>query len=362
MAVNKLFLSKNKRIHRDDAALNAFIYNESPEKGDSTRWFAKNIRIACDQTEDPVCFLVMDQGGEILKEVSPVLTNRRYYAESISPANGVPVLNPFHGSTEDVRDFIQMILSLFSCDDESDKMAMDYLLNAYAACMTDMFAGRPDMVCFDSLEKLAGTADAVKKDGTTKELMMDVLFDSINDQESMPCKYYQMFTKAAGEQKETLGKKALKFLQSLPDSVKKMMAGGEDAEELRISFGYKTAVFINYKPCEKKEACILLYLLNKMLSMDTDRNHVMVILDSLEKEMPIEQLPRWLEDADKYAMTYLIGCKDLAQYDDGGAGEKYFRNIQKNLAASVLIHSDAKDEKPTATVITSEFNEEDYLS
>jgi hypothetical protein len=139
-------------------------------------------------------------------------------------------------------------------------------------------------------------------------------------------------------------------------------------ESLADSFDFKTAVFVNVNNTEEEHSSkLLMILLNYFVQRITNHSHVLFILDSLDTQFGLISLPYWMKEAAEYNMSFLVINDDLASFQANRRVEKFFRNLQKSVAASVLVHhNDAAirfaNELPTTGDELNDFIEQDCIA
>ena len=330
-----IYLTKTKKL--DAMSLehtNAFLFNENG-KGITAKWFRKNIEL------NTGSFVILDHNNVIKKEVERTLVKSRYYIESVDLGNmqGGLSINPFDlvsDSSEIHYLFLNFLHALWDNDDP-DIPAMSNLIDAFANCVYAMFSNQKEKLNIPTLKKMVASVRATCKTAEGTVMLTDAIFAGIKDQESMPCKYYNQFIKAAGNRKEEIAEKVAQVFDALTENDMFMME--ETDAQLYDTFNFKTAIFVNVDDeSQEASAKILITLLNYFIQKATNRKHVMFIIDNLDPNRNLLNLPYWMKEAEKYEMSFIVACDNLASFSSNPRAERFFRNFKKALTASVLVH------------------------
>lgn len=335
MVANKhtIYLTKNHKL-TDGALKNVFMFNEN---GPAVRakWVKKNLEI-----NDGV-FVVLDHNNSIFHEVERVLTKNRYYIEHVDFSNKETMvhINPydFVSNTSEIHFmFLSFLYAMWDNYDE-DLQAMSNLIDAFASTIFFMFKDVPSKKNMITLRKLVGSVRTNYKDENGNIAMMsDGIFDSMQDQESMPCKYYRQFIKAAGERKKEIAEKVAIFFDMFTDMDMEMMK--ETEESVLQSLSFRTAFFANVNnEQEEHSAKILITLLNYMIQRAELHAQTLFVIDDLDPKNNIICLPYWMKEGSEYNITYLVINDKIAEFKETARTEKYFRSLQKSVAASILV-------------------------
>ena len=330
-----IYLTKTKQL---DAAsteyTNAFLFNENG-MGITAKWFRKNIE------SNTGSFIILDHGHTIQKEVERTLVKKRYYIESVNldSMQGGLSINPFDlvSDTSEIHFlFLNFLYALWDNDDP-DITAMSNLIDAFASCVFAMFSTQKEKLNMVTLKKMVGSVRATCKTADGVVMLTDAIFNGIKDQESMPCKYYNQFIKAAGNRKEEIAEKVAQVFDLLTENDMFMME--ETDIQLHDTFNFKTAIFINVEN-ERQEASakILLTMLNYLIQKSTNRKHVLFVIDKLDSNRNLISLPYWMKEGEQYDVSYIVACDDLASFSNNQRAERFFRNFKKAATACVLVH------------------------
>ena len=198
-------------------------------------------------------------------------------------------------------------------------------------------------------------------DGTV--ILSDAIFSQIDDQESMPCKYYAQFQNAAGERKAEVAEKLAKLFDLFTEEDLEMMNQTDD--ELETALDFKTAIFINVSnPAEEYKAKLLITLLNYFIQRVEEHPKTFFVLDAIKPNYMIISLPHWIKKSDKYNMSFLVCSNELASFQETKEAERFFKNLKKNTTAFIFTHADNNyEDEQIATILIpeEELNEQDEL-
>jgi molybdopterin converting factor small subunit len=196
--------------------------------------------------------------------------------------------------------------------------------------------------------------------------LSDAIFANIKDQDSMPCKYYAQFKKATGERQSEVAEKVATMFDMLTDSDMRMMASTDP--NLADSLSFKTAVFVNVNdPAEEHSAKIMMTLLLYFVQNTENHAHVLFVLDDLDAKHTLISLPHWMKEASDHNMSFLVINENIAEFKATTRAEKFFRNLQKTVTASVLVHRNEaiikfSEELPTTYDDMDELMEEECVA
>ena len=328
-----IYLTKNHTLN-NAGCVNVFMFNENGARIRS-QWVKKNIE------QNDGCFIVLDHKKSILNEVERNLNKRNYYIESINFSNMEDSIsvNPFD-LVKDTSEIHFMFLNfLYAMWDNSDQdiTAMSNLIDAFASCVFFMFEKQRDKMTMETLRKMVYSVRATCQTENGMVSLSDAIFAGIKDQDSMPCKYYAQFKKAAGDRSMEVAEKVAQVFDMLTESDLKMMA--QTDESLKHSFNFKTAVFVNVSGEEEEHSAkLLIILLNYFIQRVEEHAPVMVVIDDLVASNTFISLPHWMKEAPEHNMSFIVINDDLSEFTANPRAEKYFRNIQKVVEASVLVH------------------------
>lgn len=360
----KIYLTKNYKLDgAEDASTNVFMFNENgpllPAK-----WVRKNIEL------NEGCFVVLDHHKTILREAERNLQKRNYYIETVDfsdMANGT-CINPFD-LVKDTSEIHFMFLNfLYAMWDNADPdlQAMSNLIDAFASCVFSMFSNQKEKLNMETLRRMVYSvrANCQTEDGLMP--MSDAVFAGIKDQESMPCKYYAQFKRASGERWNEVAEKVAKVFDMFTEADMQMMR--ETDESLADSFSFKTAVFVNVEREEEEHSAkLMMILLNYFVQRVTEHSHVLFVFDQLNAQYGMVSLPHWMKESNDYNMSFLVICEDLASFKATPRAERFFRNLQKTVSASVLVHHNDTaikfaNELPTTCDEMNEWAEQEFVA
>jgi molybdopterin converting factor small subunit len=366
MSANKrtIYLTKNHQLHgTEDASTNVFLFNENGPAVQA-KWVRKNIEL------NDGCFVILDHKQAILKEAERNLLKRNYYIEKIDFSNMVDKLsiNPFDlvKDTSEIHFMFLNFLHAMWDNSDPDIAAMSNLIDAFASCIFFMFSTQKEKLNMVTLRKMVYSVRATCQTDDGVVPLSDAIFAGIKDQESMPCKYYAQFKKAAGERQEEVAEKVAQVFDMFNDNDMAMMS--ETDEYLKDVFNFKTAIFVNVNnENEEHSGKLMMILLNYFIQRVAEHSHVLFVLDDIDAKRSFASLPYWMKESAEYDMTFLVINDDLAEFQSTPRTEKYFRNLQKVVAASVLIHhNDAAlkfaDDLPMDGDEMNEFTDQDCIA
>ena len=366
MLANKhtIYLTKNHKLDGTEfPSTNVFMFNENGSAVQA-KWVRKNIE------QNAGCFVVLDHNKAILNEAERGLLKRNYYVEAVDFSkmeNGISI-NPFDlvKDTSEIHYMFFNFLHAMWDNADPDIPAMSNLIDAFASCVFFVYADQPEKKNMETLRKIVYSvrANCQTEDGVVP--MSDAIFATMKDQDSMPCKYYALFKKAAGDRFDEVAEKVAQIFDMLTDADMTMMA--ETDESLADSFNFKTAIFVNVKKEEEEHSAkLLLVLLNYFIQRVTQHSHVLFVLDSLDAKFGLASLPYWMGESADYNMSYIVINDNLAEFKSTPRTEKYFKNLQKAVSASVLVHhnDDAikfNDALPTTIDEMNDFTSQEYIA
>ena len=359
---HKIYLTKNYRLENSEIPTNVFLFNENGPHVQS-QWIKKNID--CNDGT----FIVLDHDNNILKAVEKRLYKRNYYTDVIdfNDPEKLIHINPFDlvTNTSEIHFMFLNMLYIMWDNDDPDLPAMSNLIDAFASCVFSMFATDKTKMTMATLKKMISSVRATMQTPDGPVMLSDAIFAKIQDQESMPCKYYAQFNKATGDRKQRVAEKVAILFDSFTDMDLAMMS--ETDESLSDEIGFKTAMFINVDD-ERHEhsAKLLLTLMNYFVQTLESHQKTMFILDKLDSENLMVSLPYWLKEAPDNDMSFIICCNNLASFKIKNESERFFKNLQKNLSASVLIHHKDKNTKkdvlPTSSDTMNDYLDDEYIA
>jgi hypothetical protein len=332
---HSIYLSKNYQLDgATTPSTNVFMFNENGPTV-YAKWVKKNVDL------NNGCFVIMDHKQAIMKEVEKSLKKRNYYIENInfSDADDEIKINPFD-LVKDTSEIHFMFLNfLYAMWDNTDPdiTAMSNLIDAFASCVFFMFANQKDKMNMTTLRKMVYSvrANCQTPDGVIP--MSDAIFTGIKDQESMPCKYYAQFKKAAGERQDEVAEKLAKVFDMFTENDIRMMSKTDP--NLEDSLRFKTAIFVNIDKAEEEHSAkIMTVLLNYFVQHTAQHAHVLFVIDDLDAKHTLISLPHWMKEASDHDMSYLVINENLAEFKATPRAEKFFRNLQKTVEASILVH------------------------
>jgi hypothetical protein len=343
--------------------LNTFLFNENglPVQ---LEWIKKNI-----ETNEGN-FIVLDHKKRIQKSVEKKLISKNYCIESIDLSDtecGFKI-NPFdlvHDTSEIHFMFLSFLYALWDNSDP-DITAMSNLIDAFASCVFFMFSDQKEKLNMRTLKKVVNSVRATCQTENGPIPMSDAIFAGIRDQESMPCKYYAQFKKAANDRWEEVANKVAKVFDMFTENDLLIME--ETDRSLEELFRFKTAIFINVEnDAQEASAKLLLTLFNYFVQNIEDRHCVMFVIDSLDAHNTMINLPYWMKEAESHNMSFIVMCNDLARFRENKRAERFFNNLKKSISASVLIHfnesaANRDDNLPTTNDEMDIFIDEEYVA
>lgn len=359
-----IYLTKNHNLEvKDGISTNAFMFNENGPLI-RAKWVNKSIEL------NNGCFVILDHNNTILKEVEKGLTRRNYYIDNVSfptMPSGIHI-NPFDlvKDTSDIHYLFLNILYAIWDNSDPDITAMSNLIDAFASCVFFMFANQKEKMTMETLKKMVHSVRANCQTDNGVVSLNDAIFENIRDQSSMPCKYYSQFLKATKDRKEEVCEKVATVFDMLTDIDMELMASTD--ESLADSLRFKTAIFINAEDEEYEHtAKLLTILLNYFIEKTEKHSHVLFVLDDIDTKHAFIGLPHWMQESNQHNMSFIIINDNIAEFKATPRAEKYFRNIQKNSTASVLVHfNDEYANMQTDPLVTeemlSDYLEANYLS
>ena len=339
MAANKrtIYLTQNHRLEESlDTSANTFLFNaHGPIVG--AHWASKNIDLnACG-------FVILDHKNAILNLTEKSLLERNYYIEKVD--FGVDAecsyVNPFdlvHDTSEIHFMFLNFLHAMWDNADP-DIAAMSNLIDAFASCLYFMFINQRDKMNMRTLQKMVYSCRSKCNVGDEETILTDAIFAGLDDQDSMPCKYYAQFKKAAGERYQEVAEKLAVMFDMFTERDFQMMDTTD--WELADSMRFKTAVFVNVdNEAEEHSARLAIIMLNYLVQQTQRRERVMFILDSMNANYSFASLPYWMKEACNYQMGFLLICDDVAKFASSVKTERYFRRLRDAFCASVLTNVD----------------------
>jgi hypothetical protein len=232
---------------------------------------------------------------------------------------------------------------------------MSNLLDAFASCIFFMFSNQKSKLNMETMRKMVYSVRATCQTNDGVVPLSDAVFAGIKDQESMPCKYYAQFKKAAGERQEEVAEKVAQVFDMLTENDMYMMSVTDDS--LIDSFNFKTAMFLNVeRESEEHSSKLLTILIYYFMQRVANHTNVLFIIDNLDANKGFVSLPHWLKEAVDHDMSFIVVCDDLSKFKATPRAEKFFKNLKKTVAASVLVH-----QNPVASKIANNriFTEEE---
>lgn len=337
MDANKhnIYLTKNHTLQGSaNPSANVFMFNENGPLLQA-KWVKKTIE------SNDGCFVILDHKNIILNEVEKGLVSRNYYIEKINFADmhdGVSI-NPFDLVTNTSEIHFMFLNLLYAMWDNTDPdiAAMSNLIDAFASCTYFMFQHQKAKLNMQTMRKMVYSvrANCQTEDGIVP--MSDAIFGGINDQESMPCKYYAQFKRAAGERHAEIAEKVAQVFDMFSENDMEMM--NKTDVSLIDSFNFKTAFFLNVERSnEEHSAKLMTILLNYFVQRKASSSKVMFVIDNLDARRGLISLPHWLKEAPEYNISFIVMNDNLAEFTATPRAEKYFRNLQQVVSASVLVH------------------------
>lgn len=333
---HRIYLTKTKQINAENYETpNVFMFNENGPKI-AAQWVKKTIDL------NNGAFVILDHKNIIHDEVERSLTRRNYYIEKVDFSKKIDdiKINPFDlvkNTSEIHYMFLNFLYSMWDNTDP-DITAMSNLIDAFASCTHAIFKDNPSKLNMATLKKMVGSVRATCQTANGVVSLSDAIFGEIRDQESMPCKYYAQFKKAAGERIEEISEKVATLFDMFTEADFSMMESTDDS--LVESFNFKTAFFVNVNsPEEEHSAKLLITLLYYFLqNSGTTQSQTMFILDDLNAIHTLVNLPYWMKEANDFNISFIVINDDLTEFKNSPRSEKFFRNIQKATASSVLVH------------------------
>lgn len=358
-----IYLTKNYKLDENlDLPTNVFYFSENGPIVQA-KWIQKTLE------QNDGLFVILDKNQTILKEVEKKLIKRNYYVESIDFNSDEPSIkiNPFDlvSNTSEIHFLFLNMLYIMWDNEDPDLAAMSNLLDAFASCTYFMFQNQKEKLNMITLKKMVNSVRSTCKTNDGVVMLSDAIFAQINDQDSMPCKYYAQFNKAAGERKEEIAEKLAQLFDKFTEYDLKMMAETEDGLEDEI--GFKTALFLNVEQNELEHSSkLLMTLLNYFVqNIETHPKSLFVISDLPSNNMMIS-LPYWMREGYENNMSFIVCTDDLASFKANAEAERFFKNLQKSISASVLMHtcdvSDKNGELPTTNEQMGVYLKQDYLA
>ena len=359
-----IYLTKNHTLtESENASSNVFMFNENGPALQA-QWVRKNIEL------NDGCFVILDHKKAIAREAERGLLKRNYYIEEVNLSdmkNGISV-NPFDLVRDTSEIHFMFINFLYAMWDNADQdiTAMSNLMDAFASCIFFMFSEQKDKMNMETMRKMVYSVRATCQTENGIVPLSDAIFANIKDQDSMPCKYYAQFKRAAGERFHEVAEKVAKVFDMFTDSDMEMMSVTD--ESLVDSFNFKTAVFVNVEREEEEHSAkLLIVLLNYFIQRVANHAKVMFVLDGLDAKNTLVSLPHWMKESAEHDMSFVVINDDLTEFKAQPRSEKFFRNLQKTVVASVLVHHNDVAVKfanrlPTNDEEMSELMEQEYIA
>ena len=358
-----IYLTKNYQLDENlDLPTNVFLFNENGPLVQA-RWIQKTLE------QNDGLFVILDHNQTILKTTEKKLLKRNYYVENIDFRSEEPSvkINPFDlvTNTSEIHFLFLNMLYIMWDNEDSDLAAMSNLLDAFASCTYFMFQNQREKLNMLTLKKMVHSVRSTCQTNEGIVMLSDAIFAQISDQESMPCKYYAQFKKAAGERLNEVGEKLAKAFDMFSEYDLKMMM--ETEEDLKDEIGFKTALFLNIeKEEDKHSAKLLMTLLNYFVQTIETHPKSLFIVDDLSANNMMISLPYWMKEGQENNMSFIVCSNDLASFKDSNEAERFFKNLQKSLSASVLMHtseSSYKDDNlPTTNEAMGEYIKQDFIA
>ena len=359
-----MYLTKNYTLRGEGRELkNIFMFNENGPTVQS-KWVQKNLEL------NDGCFVILDHKNAIHSTVEKNLLKRNYYIEKVdfSNAENEIKINPFDLVSDTSEIHFMFLNFLYAMWDNSDPdlPAMSNLVDAFASCIFFMFENQREKLNMVTLKKMIASVRATCQTEDGVMPMSDAIFAGIKDQNSMPCKYYAQFKKATGERREEVAEKVAQVFDSFADTDMQMMS--ETDESLADSFNFKTAVFVNVDQEEHEHSArLMLTLLNYFIQHIETHSGVLFILDELNAQYGLVSLPYWMKEAHEHNMSFIVIGNDLAGFKENQRAERFFKNFQKAVAASVLVHHNEaarkfEEELPTTDDDIGLLMDSDYVA
>jgi hypothetical protein len=360
-----IYLTKNQQLNESRGLpTNVFMFNENGPLVQS-KWIQKNIE------QNDGLFIISDHNRSILQEVEKGLLKRNYYIENVnfSGQECNIQINPFDlvSNTSEIHFLFLNILYIMWDNDDKDLAAMSNLLDAFASCVFFMFQNQKEKLNMVTLRKMVYSVRATCQTNDGVVMLSDAIFDQMNDQESMPCKYYTQFKKAAGERKEEVAEKLAKLFDMFSELDIHMMSKTE--EDLISEVGFKTAIFVNSNNDEEEHSAkLLMLLLTYFIQTIESHQQALFIVDALDSNRLLISLPHWIKESTTHNMSFIVCADDLASFKNGKEAERFFKNMRKQTSAFVFVHYDESktlslNKECIATVLipSEELNEQDVL-
>lgn len=359
-----IYLTKAHQLNGDEnTPTNVFVFNENGKKLQA-KWLRKTIDV------NSGSFVILDHNNTILNEVERGLVKRNYYIEKIdfsNMTNGLSI-NPFDlvKDTSEIHFMFFNILHAMWENSDPDLTAMSNLLDAFASCVFFMFSSKKDKLNMNTMKTMVHSVRANCQTDNGVVRLSDAIFAGIKDQDSMPCKYYAQFKRAAGERVDEIAEKVAILFDMFNENDMEMMSVTD--ESLLNAFNFKTAVFVNVNnESEEHSAKIMVTLLNYFIQRIAIHQHVLFVIDDLDAKYGFASLPYWMKEAPDYDASFIVFNNDLSEFKSTPILEKYFRNLQKTVGASVLIHHNdvaikCETDAPLDSDSINELIEQEYLA
>lgn len=338
MTANKhmVFLSNNYQLISDQTEnTNTFVFHESGPAV-FAKWASKTIN------RNNGCFIVKDYNNAILEQCERDLQKRNYYIDKVNMSSPNIHINPFDisNNSSEIHYLFFNLLNTMWDNTDADIPIMSNLIDAFASCVFSMFEQKKEKRTMSTLKKMVLSVRSTCQTADGSVSLADAIFAGIKDQESMPCKYFAQFKKAAGERVEEVEEKVATFFEMFTKEQIEMMDSTD--EDIETSLRFKTAIFLNVVKSEEDEKTgnLLMILLNYYCQRIGTSSHVFFILDNLSANKGIISLPHWVQEANSSNITYLIGCNNLKQFQQNKRTEKYLNNLKKSVGAYLFVHLD----------------------
>lgn len=338
-----IYLTKNHSlpiVERTNS--NIFMFNENGPAVQA-KWLKKTIE------QFNGCFVIMDHNNAILHETSKILMKKNYFIEEMDLSgtdDGIRI-NPFHlvTNTSEIHFMFLNILYAIWDNQDPDIAAMSNLIDAFASCVFFMFNNNKEKLNMQVLRKMVYSVRATLNSERGPVLMSDAIFDGIKDQESMPCKYYAQFKKAAGERQAEIAEKVAQVFDRFTEADMLMMS--ETDNYLTEELNSKTALFLNVnRPEDEHTAKLAFILLNYFVQHVQSHQHALFVVDKLnDTDHMLISLPYWMKEANEHDMSFVVISNDLSCFMANPRAEKYFRSIQKDSAAYVIVNQNSTAQK-----------------
>ena len=359
-----IYLTKKYQLNGDGSTpTNVFMFNENGRKLQA-KWIRKTIDMNAGS------FVILDHNNTILHEAERGLTKRNYYIEAIdfSDMKDKLSINPFDlvKDTSEIHFMFFNILHAVWDNADPDITAMSNLIDAFASCTYSMFKDRKDKLNMDTMKKMVYSVRANCQTDNGTVMLSDAIFAGMKDQNSMPCKYYAQFKRAAGERVDEIAEKVAQVFDRLNENDMEMMSVTD--ESLLNVFNFKTAVFVNVNsPEEEHSAKIMITLLNYFIQRLASHQQVLFVLDDLDAKYNFASLPHWMKEAPEYDASFIVINNDLSEFKATPMLEKYFKNLQKQVGASILVHHDDNaikyaEELPMNRDDMNEFMDQEFIA